>query len=106
MQTVRRLRNPVLRQPGEADSGWGTGYPEFKEPIPVSLGNRAQHLSLPPSRKRSAPLHHAKPEVANVSGWPGKGVGVGARDRHFWHEAGKEQALWLVPFRVLIKRLK
>jgi hypothetical protein len=28
------------------------------------------------------------------------------RDRHFWRKAGEEQALWLVLFRVLIKRLK
>lgn len=30
----------------------------------------------------------------------------GDRDGHFWRKAGKEQALWLVLFRVLIKRLK
>lgn len=33
-------------------------------------------------------------------------VRSGGRDRHFWRKAGKEQALWLVLFRVLIKRLK
>ena len=43
---------------------------------------------------------------------PGAGAKTGGgaanrgRDRHFWHEAGKERALWLVLFRVLIKRLK
>ena len=61
----------------------------------------------PPGRKLDTPTStKSKPGAANAKGRPSKVVGGWGRDRHFWREAGKERALWLALFRVLIKRLK
>lgn len=93
MSIVQRLRNPALGEPEEAN--WGTGNQGFKEPIPGELS-----IHAPPLRWETAcPLPY-QVKMGNCK------CQRQAWESHFWHEAGKEQALWLVLFRVLIKRLK
>lgn len=64
----------------------------------VNSVSREQAGCLQPSR--------SIPEVERHQQHVLEGACSGGRDRHFWRKAGKEQALWLVLFRVLIKRLK
>lgn len=72
--------------------------------------HRFQDLSLEgaPLGEQAGCLHpsRSKPEVGKHRQHVLERERSGDKDGHSWRKAGKEQALWLVLFRVLIKRLK